>query len=239
MLHELLLFGEGLETALAFVWHLFAMLSLDVRFEIRGIGRLVVAVKTGVRLLARVGAHVFLQLRRVSKTFSAFHADVGEALAVDGQQVAIEQPLLSSFIVTELAFVHLGGRRRRRRRRRLVLGLSVVVLQSVGEQRRLLVELLAAHFTLERGLAAQGVHLHVVVEAGLLVGGEVTVCALILLPRQNILVMILGVALQEASGLELFAAEHAGVNRQRLTVRTDDDGCRGEDINVNTGRFPS
>lgn len=175
------------------------MLSLDVCFEIGGIGRLVVAVETGVRLLACVRAHVFLQLRRVSKTLSTFHADVGEAFAVDGQQVAIEQPLLGSLIVTELAFVHLGGRRRRRRRWRLVLGLSVVVLQSVREQRCLLVELLAAHFTLERGLAAQSMHLHVVVEAGLLVGGEVTVCALILLPRQNILVVILGVALQESS----------------------------------------
>lgn len=134
----------------------------------------------------------------MSETFAAFHADVGEAFAVDSQQVAIEQPLLGSFIVTELAFVHLGGRRRRRGRRRLVLGLSVVVLQSVREQCRLLVELLATHFTLKRGLAAQSMHLHVVVEAGLLVGGEVTVRALILLPRQNILVMILGVALQEA-----------------------------------------
>lgn len=130
----------------------------------------------------------------MSKTFSTFHADVGEAFAVNSQQVPIEQPLFSSFIVTELAFMHLGGRRRR-----LVLGLSVVVLQSVREQRRLLVELLATHFTLERGLAAQSMHLHMVVEAGFLVGGEITVCTLILLPRQNILVMILGVALQETS----------------------------------------
>lgn len=106
----------------------------------------------------------------------------------------VEQSLLRRFIVTELAFMHLGGRWWW-----LALGLSVVVLQSVREQRRLLVELLATHFTLERGLAAQSVHLHVVVEAGFLVGGEVTVRTLVLFPRQNILVMVLGVAFQEAS----------------------------------------
>lgn len=157
----------------------------------------------------------------MSETFPALHTDVGEAFAVNGQQVPIEQPLLGSFIVTELAFMHLGGRWRR-----LVFGFSVVVLQSVGEQRRLLVELLATHFTLERGLAAQSVHLHVVVEAGLLVGGEVTVCTLVLFPRQDILVIILGVAFQETSRFELFSTKHAGVNCERLTIRTDDDGCR-------------
>lgn len=170
------------------------MLSLDVCLEIRGIGRLVVAVQAGVRLLTRVCAHVFLQLRRVSKAFSTFHTDVGETFTVNSQQVPIEQSLLSSFIVTELAFMHLGGRWRR-----LALGLSVVVLESVREQRRLLVELLAAHITLERSLAAQSMHLHVVVEAGFLVGGEITVCTLVLFSGQNILVMILGVAFQETS----------------------------------------
>lgn len=126
----------------------------------------------------------------MSKTLSTFHTDVGKAFAVNSQQVAIEQSLLSCFIVTELAFMHLGGWRRS-----LVLGLSVVVLKSVREQRRLLVELLATHFTLKRGLAAQSVHLHMVVEADFFVGSEVTVCTLVLLPRQDILVMILGVAL--------------------------------------------
>lgn len=195
VLHQLLLLGEGLETALAFVRHLFAMLRLDVSLEIRGVGRLVVAVKAGVGLLARVRAHVFLQLRGMAEAFSAFHADVGEAFTVDRQQVAIEEPLLGSFIVTELAFVHLVGRPGRL----LALGLSMVVLQSVRKQRRLLVELLAAHFTLEGGLAAQSVHLHVVVEAGFLVSGEVAVRTLVLFPGQNLLVVILGVAFQEAS----------------------------------------
>ena len=130
----------------------------------------------------------------MSKAFSTLHTNVWEAFAVNSQQVPVEQSLLSSFIVTELAFMHLGGRWRR-----LVLGLSVVVLQSVREQCRLLVELLATHFTLERGLAAQSVYLHVVVQAGFLVGGEVTVCTLVLFPCQNVLMMILGVAFQETS----------------------------------------
>lgn len=113
---------------------------------------------------------------------------------MNGQQVAVQQPLLGSLVVTEFAFMHLGGRRRR-----LGLGLSVVMLQSVREQRRLLVELLATHFTLKGRLAAQSMHLHVVMEAGLLVGGEITVCALVLLPRQDVLVMVLGVSLEETS----------------------------------------
>lgn len=132
----------------------------------------------------------------MSKAFPTFHTDVGEALAVNSQQVPIEQSLLCSFIVAELAFMHLGGWWRRSG---LVLGLSVVMLQPVGEQCRLLVELLATHFALKGGLAAKSMDLHVVVEAGFLVGGEVAVCTLVLLPCENILVMILGVAFQEAS----------------------------------------
>lgn len=197
------------------------MLSLDVRFEVRGIGRLVVAVHAGVGLFACVRAHVFLQLGRMPKALPTFHADVREAFAVNSQQVPIEQTLLSSLIVAELAFMHLGGRRRR-----LVFGLPVVVLESVREQRPLLVELLATHFALEWGLAAKCVHLHVIVEAGFFVGGEVTVCALVLLPGQDILVVVLSVAFEEASRLELFAAKHAGVHGQRLAVGTDDDCWR-------------
>ena len=100
----------------------------------------------------------------------------------------------------------------------------MVVLQSMGEQRRLLVELLATHLTLKQSLVAQRVHLHVVMKAGLLVGGEVTVRALVLFPGQDILVVVFGVALQEASRLELLATEHAGIYCQRLAIRTNYDG---------------
>lgn len=63
-----------------------------------------------------------------------------------------------------------------------------------------------------------------VVEARLLIGGELAVGALVLLPGQHFLMVVLGVAFEEASGLELLAAEHAGVYRQRLAVGADDDG---------------
>lgn len=195
------------------------MLSLDVCFEVRRIGRLVVAVHTRIRLLAGVRAHVFLQFRGVPKTFPTFHADVRETFAVDGQQVAIEQSLLRRFVVTKLALVHLRGRRRR-----LGFWLPVVVLQPVGEQSPLLVELLTTHLTLEWGFAAQCVHLHVIVKAGFLVGGEVTVCTLVLFPGQDILVVILSVPLKKTSRLELFTTKHARVNGQRLAVWTDDNG---------------
>lgn len=124
------------------------------------------------------------------EAFPTFHTDVRKAFAVDGQQVSIEQSLLSGFIVTKLALVHLSGWRRW-----LGFGLPVVVLQPVGEQRPLLVELFTAHLTLERGFAAQCMHLHVIVEAGFLVGGEVTVCTLVLFAGQNVLVVILSVSL--------------------------------------------
>ena len=224
VLQQLLLLGEGLEAALALVGHLLAVLGLDVGLQVRRVRRLVVAVQAGVRLLARVRAHVLLELRRVAEALAALHADVREALAVHGQQVAVEQALLRRLIVTKLALVHLVGGRRRGR---LALGLAVVVLQSVGEQRRLLVELLAAHLALEGRLAAQRVHLHVVVETHLLVGGEVAVGALVLLAREHLLVVVFGVALQEASRLELLPAQHAGVDSEGLAVGPDDDGWSG------------
>jgi hypothetical protein len=98
------------------------------------------------------------------------------------------------------------------------------------EEHCLLVELLATHLTLKQTLAAQRVPLHVVMKAGLLVGGEVTVSALVLFPGQDILVVVFGVALQEASRLELLATEHAGVHGQRLAIRTNNDGWNGRQI---------
>lgn len=66
------------------------MLGFDVRLEVGRIGRLVVTVETGVRFLARVRAHVFLQLRGMSETFPTFHTNVRETFTVNGQQVAVE-----------------------------------------------------------------------------------------------------------------------------------------------------
>lgn len=99
-----------------------------------------------------------------------------------------------------------------------------MVLESVGEECRLLVELLAAHLTLKGcTLAAQRVDLHVIVEAGFLVGGEVTVCTLVLLLVYDILVVVLGVALQETSRFEFLSAQHARIHCERLSIWTNDN----------------
>lgn len=109
--------------------------------------------------------------------------------------MAVKKSLLGRFIITELAAVHFCSGWWN-----LQLRLSVMVLELVGEECRLLVELFAACVTLERcALAAQFVDLHVIVEAGFLVGGEITVCTLVLFLAYDFLVMVLGVALQETS----------------------------------------
>lgn len=161
----------------------------------------------------------------MAETFAAFHADVREALTVHSQQVAIEQPLLSSLVIAKLAFVRLGrgGRRKRRRNGRGRFLFAVVVLETVREQRRLLVELFTAGFTFKRRFVAERVDLHVVVQTGFFVGGKVAVRALVLFATQHVLVMVASVSLQEAAGFEFLTAQHAGVDGQRLSIRTDDD----------------
>lgn len=164
----------------------------------------------------------------MAETLAAFHANVREALTVHGQQVAIEQPLLGSLIIAKLAFVRLvrrGGRKRRRDGRGRFL-LLVVVLETVREQRRLLVELLTAGLAFKRSFVAERVHLHVVVQTDFFVGGEVAVRALVLFATQYVLVVVASVALEEAAGFEFLAAQHAGVDGQRLSIRTDDDRWR-------------
>lgn len=148
---------------------------------------------------------------------------------MNGQQVAIEQPLLGSLVIAKLAFVRLcrGGRRRRRRDCRGRFLFAVVVLETVREQRRLLVKLFTAGLAFERRFVAERVDLHVVVQTGFFVGGEVAVRALVLLAAQHVLVVVASVSLQEAAGFELLTAQHAGVDRQRLSVRADDDRWGG------------
>lgn len=60
MLQQLLLLSKGLEAALTLVGHFFAMLGFDVRLEVGGICRLIVAVEAEVGLFTCVRAHVFL-----------------------------------------------------------------------------------------------------------------------------------------------------------------------------------
>lgn len=99
----------------------------------------------------------------------------------------------------------------------------MVVLQTVGEQRRLLVELLSAHFTLKWGFTAEGVDLHVIVEIDFFVSGEIAVRALVFLSVYDILMVILGVAFEETTRLELLPTQHTRVHRKRLPVRSNDD----------------
>ena len=139
--------------------------------------------------------HVFFQLRRMTKALTALHTDVRKVFAMHGQQVAIEQALLCRFVIAELAVVHFGGWWRD-----LQLCLPMVVLHPMGEERRLLVEILTACLALEwSSLAVQSVDFHVIVEADFFIGCEITVCALILFLAYHILVVIFGVALQETT----------------------------------------
>ncbi len=166
----------------------------------------------------------------MAETLAAFHANVWEALTVHGQQMAIEQPLLGSLVFAKLAFVRLGrgGGRKRRCDGRGRFLLLLVVLETVREQRRLLMELFTAGLAFERHFVAERMHLHVVVQTGFFVGGEVAVRALILFATQHFLVVVASVALEEAAGFEFLTAQHAGVDGQRLSIRTDDDRWRYE-----------
>lgn len=163
----------------------------------------------------------------MAETFAAFHTNVREALTVHSQQVAIEQPLLGSLVIAKLAFVCLGrsgGRKRRRDGRGRFL--LLVVLETVREQHRLLVELFTAGLAFERSFVAERMHLHVVVQTCFFVGGEFAVRALVLFATQHVLVVVASVALEEAAGFEFLTAQHAGVDGQRLSIRTDDDRWR-------------
>lgn len=64
-----------------------------------------------------------------------------------------------------------------------------------------------------------------IVKAGFLVGGEVTVCTLVLLLVYDILVMVLGVTLQETSRFKFLSTQHAWIHGERLSIRTDDNRC--------------
>ncbi len=84
----------------------------------------------------------------------------------------------------------------------------------------LLVELFTAGLAFERSFVAERMHLHVVVQTGFFVGGEVAVRALVLFATQHVLVVVASVALEEAAGFEFLTAQHAG-GRRSEAVHTD------------------
>lgn len=62
-----------------------------------------------------------------------------------------------------------------------------------------------------------------VVEIDFFVSGEITVRALVFLSVYDILMVILGVALEETTRLELLPTQHTRVHCKRLAVRSNDD----------------
>lgn len=172
----------------------------------------------------------------MAETLAAFHADVGETLTVNGQQVAIEQALLRSLVIAKLAFVRLVGGRRREGGSdgRGCFLFPVMVLKTMREQCRLLVELFSAGIAFKGGFVTERVNLHVVVEAGFFVGGEVAVSALVLFASQDFLMVVASVPLQKAAGFEFLTAQHAGVDGERLSIWTNDDCCRKTNQRLNT-----
>lgn len=174
-----------------------------------------------VRLFSRVGPKVLLQLGGVSEALSAFDAHVWEVLAVDGQQMAVEEPLLGCLVVAVFALVQSG--------------LRVPKDEFVGAERaglavapRVLCELVRLF-----RFAGQLVALQVVVETDFLVGGEIAVRTLVLL-LYKVVGVILHVPFEEPPGFKLLTTDVTRVHGQRLTVGADDDSCvkRREDKNV-------
>lgn len=140
-----------------------------------------------IGLLPRVGPHVLLQLRRVPKAFGALHTHVRKVFTVHGEQVAVEEALLSRLIVAVLAVMQFG--------------LPVFDDELVGAQGAGLVVTPRVLGVLRRTLAVvaqQLVAFQVVVKTDLFVCGEVAVRTLVLLLEQVVRV-VLHVALEEAS----------------------------------------
>lgn len=123
-----------------------------------------------VGLLACVGPHVFLQLRRVAEAFGALDTHMCKVLTVHSQQVTVEQTLFSCLIIAVLAVMQFGLP---------VLDDELVRTQGAG----LMVApcVLSVFWRALTVVAQQLVTLQVVVETDLLVGGEIAVCTLVLL----------------------------------------------------------
>lgn len=108
VLLQLLLVGEGLGTVLTFKGQVGAVFGFDVSFQVGLVSTPEHTVLTLVWLFPRVGPHVLFQLRGVAEALPALHAHMREVLAMDCEQVPVEEPLLCSLIVTIFALVELG-----------------------------------------------------------------------------------------------------------------------------------
>lgn len=104
----------------------------------------------------------------MAETLPALHTDVRKVLAVHGQEVPVQQALLCCFVVAEFARMHLSG-------------CLLPVDHLVGVQCTCVWKLLLTLVALDSFLhfARELVTLHVIMQTDLLVGREVTVCALV------------------------------------------------------------
>lgn len=136
------------------------------------------------RFLSCVSPHVLLKLRGVAEAFSTLYADMCKVFTVHGQKMAVQKTLFGSLVLTILAFVQLG--------------LFVSQNELVGaEWTGLMISasvlcVLGDLFILDDELVA----FQMVVETHLLVGGEFTIGALVLL-LEHVVWMILHVPFQE------------------------------------------
>lgn len=207
VLLQLLLVGEGLRTVFAFEGQVRPMLGFDVRLQVGLIGATEDAMLALVRLLPRVGPHVFFQLRRVAEAFPALHANVGEVLAVNREQVPVQQALLRGFVVAIFALVQFG--------------FFIAQDEFVGTQR--------AGFSVAPGVLGEFVRFvpfvdqlmafQVIVEADFFVGCEVTVCALVFL-LNHVIWVVFHMPFQESPGLEFFPTYVTRIDCQGLSVGT-------------------
>lgn len=123
----------------------------------------------------------------MAEAFSALNTHMCKVLTVHSQQVTVEQALFSRLIVAILAVMQFG--------------LPVFYDELVRAQRAGLMVAPCVLRVFWRALtvvAQQLVALQVVVETDLFVGGKVTVCALVLLLKE-VVRMVLHVAFEEPS----------------------------------------
>lgn len=137
-----------------------------------------------IGLLTRVRPHVLLELRWVAKALGTLCANVCKVFAVHSQQVPIEQALFSRLVFAVFTLVNLG--------------FLVTQDQLVGAERARLpvvprvLCVLWDFLILDDELVA----LYVVVKADLLISSEITVCALVLLLK-HVVWVVLHVPLQK------------------------------------------
>lgn len=129
------------------------MFALQVVLEVRGVGRLVGALRAAEGPLSGVCAHVLAQLGRVAESLAALGTGVGEAAVVRPLQVPLQKRGVSGTegtVATLQRFGGIAGGGVIRREAGTGRGHRGVVLQAVCEEGGLLAETLTARLACER-----------------------------------------------------------------------------------------